>query len=67
MGVGAALAAGAVAAYLLTGKRGEKNRAKIKELSKSMQTEVTKELKKLKKVGEKEYHAIIAKVAKLKK
>ena len=67
VGVGAALAAAATAAYLLTGERGKKNREEIKKLTKGMQAEVAQELKKLKKTGEKEYHAILEKVAKLKK
>lgn len=67
VGVGAALAAAATAAYLLTGERGKKNRSQIKKLTKEMQTQVAAELKQLKKTGKKEYHAILEKVAKLKK
>ena len=64
LGVGAALAAGAVAAYLLTGARGKKNRATIKGWTAKLEKHATAEMAKLKKGGVKEYKAIIAKLAK---
>jgi gas vesicle protein len=67
LGVGAGLAAAAAAAYLLTGERGKQNRAKIKEMTKSMHADIKSELKNLKANGKKEYHAIIEKVLKMKK
>ena len=66
-GVAAALAAAAAAASLLTGEQGKKNRSEIKALTKSLQAQVREELKKLKKAGKKEYHAILERVAKMKK
>lgn len=65
--IGAGLAAAATAAYFLTGERGKKNRAKIQAMSKTMQAKVKQELAKFKKVGAKEYAAVIEKVSKLKK
>lgn len=63
IGVGAGLAAAAVAAYLLTGKRGKENRGKVKAWAKKMQSDISREIGKLKQVSKQQYLAIISEVA----
>lgn len=67
VGIGAGLAAAGVAAYLLTGKNGKQNRAKIARLSSAMKKEAAKELKKIKSAKAEDYIRIIEQLSQLKK
>lgn len=64
IGVGAGLVAAGVAAYLLTGKRGTKNRTAMKAWAGKMQKEVGQKLATMKTVGKAQYHQAISEVAK---
>lgn len=55
----AALVAAAAGAYLMSGKEGEKRRAKAKAWAVKAQKEVAKQLKSAKKLGEGEYKKIV--------
>jgi len=59
-----ALAAAAAGAYLLTGKRGAKNRKKISAFADKAKKEIAQELKKTEKVTKKVYNQAIDTVAK---
>ena len=61
IGTGLVLAA-AAATYFLTGERGKKNRAAIKEWATKAHEELAKELKKMKHVTQEEYHELVEKV-----
>ena len=61
IGAGLVLAA-AAATYFLTGERGRKNRAAIKEWATKAHEELAKELKKMKHVTQEEYHELVEKV-----
>lgn len=64
IGAGIAVAAIAAAAtYFLTGKRGEKNRAKIEAWTLKMKAEVLAKMKKLKDVNKEAYHQLVDEVA----
>ena len=60
----AALAAAAAATYFFTGKRGAKNRKKVSTFAKSVQSDVVKQLKKVKNVSEKNYDVAVDQVLK---
>ncbi len=63
IGVGAAaLAAGATAAYLLTGKRGSENRKRLKTWMVEAQREIRDRWKEAKEVNEHQYNAIVESV-----
>jgi len=62
IGVGVGLAA-AAAAYFLTGKRGEKNRAAIKDWAVKANEELARTVKKLEKVTKSEYEEIVSTIA----
>lgn len=55
----AALAAAAAGTYLLAGKRGAKNRAKVKAWVKDVQKDVVSQLKKAKGVSKKAYNEAV--------
>ncbi len=60
----AALAAAAAGTYLLTGKRGAKNRKKISKFADQARKEIAKELKKAESVTRKTYEQTVDTVAK---
>ena len=64
IGIGAGLAAAGVAAFLLLGERGEKNRKAVKAWAGKMQGEISREIGKLKQVSKAQYLAIVSEVAK---
>jgi len=59
IGLGAAAMVAAAGAYLLTGERGKKNRAKVKEWSVKARQEVLREVVKVKKLTEMQYNQIV--------
>ena len=61
IGTGLVLAA-AAATYFLTGERGQKNRAAIKEWAMKAHEEMARELKKVKHVTQEQYHALVEKI-----
>lgn len=64
VGVGLGLlAAAAVAGYLLSGKRGEKNRKKIKAWAENAKKEIAAQLKKLKQVNKAAYNRVVDEVS----
>ena len=64
IGAGIALAAIAAAGtYFLTGKRGEKNRAKIEAWTLKMKGEILAKMKKLKEINEENYHKIVEEIS----
>ena len=64
VGAGAALAAAAVGAYYLTGKRGMKNRAKIGKWAMSAKKEAEAQFRKMKLQNAATYRKVVAAVAK---
>jgi gas vesicle protein len=64
IGAGVALAAVAAAAtYFLTGRRGEKNRAKIEAWTLKMKAEIVERLRKLKEINQQKYEELVEEVA----
>lgn len=61
--VGVGLAAAGLATYLLIGTRGSKRRVAIKKWVVAMEKDIAREVKKLKRVTQKDYNKIVASVA----
>jgi Skp family chaperone for outer membrane proteins len=61
IGAGVVLAA-AAAAYFLTGERGEKNRESLKAWAKKAHKEIAADLKKVERVTQAQYHAMVEKI-----
>lgn len=62
--IGVSVAAVSLAAFLLSGSRGEKNRAKLKKMGGKMKKEIAGEIKKVKQISKKEYSEVIDAVVK---